>query len=158
MREHGRELISNVEHSYPDKKERLETNRRKENGGSRNESYISLDITCFFTFDFETCKCCSYLTKFLKAKWFLRPENKCTQIYVMVHQVHGITIWATVRWRQNRVIELPWWSSGWDSTLSVQGAWVRASVRKLGSHMPHSMAKQMSKKQLSSKNSASSVE
>ena len=38
MREHGRELISNVKHSYPDKKERLEANKRKEDRGSKVSS------------------------------------------------------------------------------------------------------------------------
>ena len=31
---------------------------------------------------------------------------------------------------------LPWWSSGQDSTLLMQGVWVRSLVGELDSHMP----------------------
>ena len=31
---------------------------------------------------------------------------------------------------------LPWWSSGYDSTLPMQGAWVRSLVGELRSHIP----------------------
>ena len=31
---------------------------------------------------------------------------------------------------------LPWWSSGWDSVLPMQGAWVRSLVRELRSTCP----------------------
>ena len=36
---------------------------------------------------------------------------------------------------------LPWRSSGWDTMLPLQGAWVQALVRELGSHMPPGAAK-----------------
>ena len=34
------------------------------------------------------------------------------------------------------IVGLPWWSSGWDSVLPLQGAWVRSLVRELRSCMP----------------------
>ena len=36
---------------------------------------------------------------------------------------------------------LPWWSSGWDSKLPVQVAWVQFLVWEVRSHMPWSVAK-----------------
>ena len=36
---------------------------------------------------------------------------------------------------------LPWWSSGYDPILPIQGAWVRSPGGELSSHMPHSVAK-----------------
>ena len=42
-------------------------------------------------------------------------------------------------------MRLPWWSSGEDSVLSVQGMWVQSLVRELRSHMLHSLAKQTKK-------------
>ena len=33
-----------------------------------------------------------------------------------------------------RIWGLPWWSSGWDTTLPLQGAWVRSPVGELGFH------------------------
>ena len=37
-------------------------------------------------------------------------------------------------------VGLPWWSSGWDSVLPLQGAWVPSLVGELGSCMPHGTA------------------
>ena len=36
---------------------------------------------------------------------------------------------------------LPWWSSGYDPILPMQGAWVRSPVGELSSYMPCSVAK-----------------
>ena len=41
---------------------------------------------------------------------------------------------------------LPWWSSGSDFVLPLQGAWVRPLVRELRPHMPRSVAKKKKKK------------
>ena len=38
------------------------------------------------------------------------------------------------------ILGLPWWSSGEDSVLPVKGAWVRALVRELRSHMLRGVA------------------
>ena len=35
----------------------------------------------------------------------------------------------------------PWWSSGYDSVLPMQEAWVQSLVREQRSHMLHDMAK-----------------
>ena len=39
-------------------------------------------------------------------------------------------------------MRLPWWSSGEDSVLPMQGMRVQSLVGKLRSHMLHSLAKQ----------------
>ena len=41
---------------------------------------------------------------------------------------------------------LPWRSSGYDSELPMQGAWVQSLVRELGSQMPRSTAKKKKKR------------
>ena len=38
--------------------------------------------------------------------------------------------------KNNEVLGLPWQSSGYDSTLPLQGVWVRSLVKELRSHMP----------------------
>ena len=43
-------------------------------------------------------------------------------------------------------VGLPWRSSGWHSTLPMQGARVRSLVGELGSRTPHSVAKKFLKK------------
>lgn len=40
---------------------------------------------------------------------------------------------------------LPWWSSGWDSSLPTKGAWVRSLVGELRSFMPCSATKKKKK-------------
>ena len=49
---------------------------------------------------------------------------------------------------------LPWWSSGLDSALPTQGAWVRSLIGELRSCMPNGRAK---KKKLSTKKSATTL-
>ena len=44
-------------------------------------------------------------------------------------------------------LRLPWRSSGEDSVLLLQGAWVRSLVGKLRSHVLHSAAKQTNNNQ-----------
>ena len=39
----------------------------------------------------------------------------------------------------------PWWSSGWDSTLPMQGAQVPSQVRELRSDTPHDQPKKKEK-------------
>ena len=41
---------------------------------------------------------------------------------------------------------IPWWSSGWDSALPLQGPGVRSLVRELRSHKLHGAAKKKEKK------------
>ena len=43
-------------------------------------------------------------------------------------------------------VGLPWRSSGWHSTLPMQGARVRSLVGELGSHMLHGAAKKKKRK------------
>ena len=45
-------------------------------------------------------------------------------------------------------MRLPWWSSGEDSVLPVQGMRVQSLVGKLRSHMLHSLAKQTKTKKI----------
>ena len=40
---------------------------------------------------------------------------------------------------------IPWWSSDWDSVLSLWRAWVQSLFRELGSHKPQSVAKRKKK-------------
>ena len=40
------------------------------------------------------------------------------------------------------ILGLPWQSSGWESALQMQGAWVRSLDGELGSLMPHGAAKE----------------
>lgn len=49
---------------------------------------------------------------------------------------------------------LPWWSSCWDSSLPMQGAWVQSLVKELRSHMLRGMIK---KKKSGKVNSAGRV-
>ena len=46
---------------------------------------------------------------------------------------------------------LPWWPSGKDSVLPMQGAQVRSLVKELRSHLSCSMAKKKKKKRKSGK-------
>ena len=39
-----------------------------------------------------------------------------------------------------------WWSSGWESVLSLVRAWVQSLIRGLGSHKPRRMTKKKKKK------------
>ena len=39
-----------------------------------------------------------------------------------------------------KLLGTPWWSSGWDSVLPLQGARVQSLVGELGSHMPRGTA------------------
>ena len=39
---------------------------------------------------------------------------------------------------ENQEVGIPWWSSGYDSTLSPPRAWVQSLVGKLRSHKPQS--------------------
>ena len=40
---------------------------------------------------------------------------------------------------------LPWWSTGWDSALSLQGLWVRSLVRELRFHILYDVTKKLKK-------------
>lgn len=44
---------------------------------------------------------------------------------------------------------LPWWCSGYDSELPVQGAWVQSLAGGLRSHMPRGVTKKVCKKNIS---------
>ena len=44
-----------------------------------------------------------------------------------------------------RVCGIPWWSSGWDSVLSLPRARVQSLVRELRSHKAHRVAKKKKK-------------
>ena len=39
-----------------------------------------------------------------------------------------------------------WWSSGWESVLSLVWAWVQSLIRGLGSHKPQRMTKKKKKR------------
>ena len=41
---------------------------------------------------------------------------------------------------------IPWWSSGYNSVLSLPRAWVQSLVRELKSHKPRGAAKKRKKK------------
>ena len=47
--------------------------------------------------------------------------------------------------KKRKKLGLPWRSSGWDSALPLQGAWVRPLVRELRSSMPCGVAKKKKK-------------
>ena len=44
------------------------------------------------------------------------------------------------------ILGIPWWSSGYDSALPLQGAWVQSLVGKLRSPMPRVTAQKKKKK------------
>ena len=43
--------------------------------------------------------------------------------------------WKGPAVKSRSALGIPWWSSGWDSVLPLQGAWVQSVIRELRFHM-----------------------
>ena len=67
----------------------------------------------------ENIKCC------VKLKWLGEEEKKYLLTFIYCF------FWIQDKLFIKKWLGLPWWSSGWDFTLPVQGAWVRSLVREL---------------------------
>ena len=75
--------------------------------------------------------------------------QKIEKIIFGPHSRALLPLWSSYRSRdfQNRRLTvLPWPSSGEDSVLPLQGAWVQSVVRELRSGMPHGVEKFINKK------------